>query len=309
MYNAKKKDRNTICRYTKEIDNTSVETLQLEYELLNAVKDNQFFLTYQPKVDASRGVIKGFEALIRWSHPRMGLIPPFQFIPLAEDTGKINEIGYWVFQQACEDMASWIEQGFTDIMVSINVSILQFKQPDLFEKMTAIMEKTGVPPSSIEIEVTETAVMENLEYVISTLHKFKQYGIKISVDDFGVGYSSLSYIKRFPIHTLKIDRSFVINITTDPDDKAIVAAIIAMAEAMNLSTIAEGVEEEAQLEILKELGCYNIQGYLFGKPVDYNETCKILDQEKSYLDASLIAAQNAMQLETKKPPSQQPAVN
>lgn len=277
MYHAKKKGRNAYFFYTKEIDTTSTEILQLEYELQHALENDQFILHYQPKVNSTTTEIAGFEALLRWDHPRTGLVPPIQFITLAEEIGQMQDIGQWVILQACKDIRKWIDMGYKNVRVSVNMSILQFKQGDLFQQIESILKETKVSPKHLELEITESTIMENLQYVVHTLERLHQIGLKISIDDFGTGYSSLSYIKRFPVDTLKIDRSFILNIKEDEDDRAIVAAIIAMAHAMGLSVVAEGVEDEDQLRLLAELDCNEMQGYLFSKPVEFERATVLLD--------------------------------
>lgn len=222
---------------------------------------------YQPQVSLDTGKITGMEALVRWQHPEMGLVPPAEFIPLAEDTGLIAPIGEWVLQTACAQTKSWQECGFDTLHVAVNLSPRQFQQPDLVLVVKRILQETRLNASSLELEVTESSVMKNAETAIGTLRELKAMGIKISIDDFGSGYSSLSYLKHLPIDVLKIDQSFVRDMTSDAKDAAIVMAIIQLAHSLQLLVKAEGVETEEQLRFLRLLRCDEMQGYLFCRPI------------------------------------------
>ncbi len=276
MYEAKSLGKNKFQYYAKNLDTTTAELLQLEYDLQHALDNQQFKLYYQSKIDSKTLKITGFEALIRWDHPNIGIVSPAQFIPLAEEIGQINAIGYWVIHQACLDIRRWLDMGYSDIHVSVNMSILQFKQADLFEKIVSILKKTKVNPSHLEIEITESTLMENMQSVVQTLEKLHAIGLRITIDDFGIGYSSFSYVKRFPVDTLKIDRSFIQNISTDKDDIEIVTAVIAMAQTMKLRVVAEGVENLEQVYILQKLGCDEMQGFYFSKPIEYERATVLL---------------------------------
>jgi diguanylate cyclase (GGDEF)-like protein/PAS domain S-box-containing protein len=267
MYRAKELGRNNAQYYAAEMNVKAMERLVLENGLYHALERDEFLLHYQPQVDLRTGEIAGMEALVRWQHPKLGLVSPAMFIPVAEDSGLIVSLGEWVLRTACAQNKAWQLAGLKPISVAVNLSARQFRQPDLVEKVAVILDETGLDPACLELELTESLVMQDVEKTITTLGKLKAMGIKLSVDDFGTGYSSLSYLKRFPIDTLKIDQSFVRDITTDPDDAAIAKSIISMAHDMQLRVIAEGVETEAQKSFLQQRHCDEMQGYLFSRPV------------------------------------------
>jgi EAL domain-containing protein (putative c-di-GMP-specific phosphodiesterase class I) len=240
--------------------------LSLEKDLRNALDNNELLVYYQPQVSANTGEVTGLEALIRWKNPRLGMISPGEFIPLAEDTGLIVPIGEWVLYTACRQNKAWQELGFPPMRVAVNLSMRQFQRDDFVETVARVLEETGLEPKYLDLEITESITMQNVERTVKMLHELKNLGVQISLDDFGTGYSSLSYLKHFPLHMLKIDQSFVRDITTDSDDAAICSSIIALAHSLQLKVIAEGVEEEAQLAYLMEHGCVEMQGYLFSPP-------------------------------------------
>ncbi len=280
MYHAKAKGRNNFQFYTNSMNVKSLEKLNLEADLRKALEKNQLILHYQPQVDIQTGKIVGTEALLRWKHPDQGMIPPNEFIPLAEETGLILPIGDWVFSTACAQQKMWSDLGFDAIQVSINLSFHQLRQHTFIQTIHDILNTTKPNPERLELELTESVIMQNAEETIRLLNNIKEMGIKLSVDDFGTGYSSLSYLKRFPIDTLKIDRSFVRDIVSDPDDAAIVKAIIAMANSLNLKVIAEGVETAQQLEFLRQHGCHEMQGYYFSEPLTAEALTQLLTREK-----------------------------
>jgi len=247
-----------------------------------ALEREEFFLVYQPQVDARTGRIIGMEALLRWNHPEMGLLSPDKFIYLAEETGFIVPLGEWVLQTACRQTKAWQNEGFRNLRIAVNLSGKQFGQQRLDEMIAAILIETGLAPQWLEVEITESAIMKNAEDNISILRKLKEMGISLAIDDFGTGYSSLSYLKHFPITRLKIDRSFVKDITSNPDDAAIAEIIIAMAQTLKLSVIAEGVETRAQMELLSFHNCVEMQGYLFSRPVESGEITRLLREGLSY---------------------------
>ena len=236
---------------------------------------DEFFLEYQPLVDLATGVIGGLEALIRWRHPARGVVSPLTFIPLAESSGLILPIGEWVLRAACAQNVRWAAQGLAR-RVGVNLSAHQFAQSDLVGIVTRILRETGLDPRLLGIEITETILMQNPETAAAMLGEIERMGVHIALDDFGVGYSSLSYLKRFPIDTLKIDRSFVRDISVDPDDAAIVTAIISMAHSLGIQTVAEGVETEAQLAFLQAHGCDVVQGYYFSRPKPADDLAALL---------------------------------
>jgi len=243
------------------------ERVDLEALLRHAIERNQFALQYQPRVDLASGAVRGVEALVRWRHPVLGLVPPVRFIPLAEETGLIDDIDMWVLDEACARAAAWRTQGLPPLRVSVNLSARQFQQAGLAQRIQAALERSGLPPACLEIEITESTVMRDTGEAASVLRSLKALGVALSIDDFGTGYSSLSYLKRFPIDVLKIDRSFVSDVTADPNDAAITRAIIALAHTLNLEAVAEGVETAEQVAFLRDNGCDEIQGYFFSPPV------------------------------------------
>ena len=266
MYQAKAQG-NTCQFYTSAMNSLALERLLLGNDLRRALERNEFFLEYQPQISVAGNRIIGFEALLRWRHPDLGLLPPSQFIPLAEETGLILPIGRWVLETACTQAVAWQDAGFPAMTVAVNLSGRQFREADLPQLLAAILDRTGLAAAQLELEITETILMENADATRQTLEVLKKMGLQLAIDDFGTGYSSLSYLKHFPIDRLKIDRSFVHDITTDADDAAIVEAIIALAHTLDLTVVAEGVETEAQYAFLRSRGCDEMQGFHFCHPV------------------------------------------
>ena len=281
MYRAKELGRNNAQYYETGMNAKAMERLELENGLYQALARNEFMLHYQPQVDLRTGEIVGMEALVRWLHPVRGLVSPAVFIPVAEASGLIVSLGEWVLRTACAQNKAWQLAGLPPISVAVNLSARQFRQPDLVERVTEILRETELDSTYLELELTESLVMQDVEKTIGTLGRLKAMGIKLSIDDFGTGYSSLSYLKRFPIDTLKIDQSFVRDITTDPDDAAIAKSIISMAHDMQLRVIAEGVETEAQKSFLSLRRCDEMQGYFFSKPLPAVEFEKLLREGRS----------------------------
>ncbi len=267
MYQARDQGKNNYRFYSSEMSNQAMERLELETSLRRALERNEFSLHYQPQVDLASGRLIGVETLLRWRNPSHGMISPAKFVPILEDTGLIQSVGAWVLETACRQNKAWQEEGYEPIRVSVNLSGLQLKQPGICDMVAEVLKKTDLAPRWLELELTETIMMENTEENIHTLNGFKALGVHLSIDDFGTGYSSLGYLKRFPIDELKIDRSFVRDILTNPDDAAIAEAIIAMAHSLGLKVVAEGVETMEQLEFLKARRCDQSQGYLFGRPM------------------------------------------
>jgi len=280
MYHAKNNGRNVFQFYSQEMNVRTMDRLDLQKSLRHALERSEFILYYQPRVNIVDRSVSSMEALIRWSHPEKGMIMPDRFIPMTEETGMIVPIGEWVIRAACLQIIKWQGKGIPLFPVAVNVSAYQLRRPNFVETVTGILEETGVSPDSLEIELTESAIMQDVDFTIKMLKAFKSLGIMISIDDFGTGYSSLSQLKRFPIDSLKIDRSFIANITTNADDRAIVIAIISMAHSLGLNIIAEGVETEAQLALLSEQGCQEMQGYLFSKPLPPDLLEKLLQEDK-----------------------------
>ena len=274
MSRAKELEKNTYQFYTADMNAKAFERFALETGLRKAIERNELRLHYQPEVDLRSGSVIGVEALIRWQHPDMGLISPMEFIPLAEETGLIGSISEWVLRTACTQNKAWQRAGYPEIRVSVNLSASQFKSQKLLEMIANILKETEFNANLLELELTESTLMEEAEASISTLDNLNRMGIYISIDDFGTGYSSFSYLKRFPINTLKIDRSFVHEVTADSDDAAIVTAVTTLAHSLNLKVVAEGVETKEQLEILKNLECDIVQGFHISRPVPADEVVK-----------------------------------
>jgi diguanylate cyclase (GGDEF)-like protein/PAS domain S-box-containing protein len=267
MYQAKKAGRNTLRFFNPKMQDIINVRIALESELRNALENQQFHLYYQIQVDSSHRPL-GAEALIRWLHPERGLVSPAQFIPLAEETGLILPIGQWVLETACTQLKAWQQDALTrDLILAVNVSAKQFRQADFVAQVQAAMQRHAINPIRLKLELTESMLLENIEDTITTMDALKEIGVQFSLDDFGTGYSSLQYLKRLPLNQIKIDQSFVRNLATDSGDKAVVRAIIAMAQSLNLDVIAEGVETEEQRQLLLVKGCTHYQGYLISKPV------------------------------------------
>ena len=267
LHRAKEFGDNNYQFYTSEMNAEAVKRMALENNLRRALEREEFEVYYQPKINVKTGLMQGMEALVRWQHPELGLIPPAEFIPLAEDTGLIEPLGEWVLRTACAQSRAWQTSGFDSPLIAVNLSPRQFQQPDLLKTITEIIKTTRVNSDCLVLEVTESSFMKNSGAAIETLGELKKMGIKIAIDDFGTGYSSLGYLKRLPIDILKIDKSFVCDVTTDADDAALVMAIITLAHNLSLEVIAEGVETEEQLRFLRLLKCDGWQGYLYSKPV------------------------------------------
>ncbi|MFK8049506.1 MAG: putative bifunctional diguanylate cyclase/phosphodiesterase [Halioglobus sp.] len=275
MYHAKDTGKNNYLFYSSDMDAAGVERLKLETDLRKAVERNELILHYQPQVDTNTGSVVGVESLIRWQHPKHGLVPPFKFIPLAEEMGLIDDLGDWVLREACRQMKAFEKLGFHLPKIAVNVSALQFN-PLFISRVAQALEEFELKPSSLELELTEGVVMNNAQDTIQALEDLKRLGVSLSIDDFGTGYSSLSYLSRFPLDELKIDRSFVIDFDKSDTDASLVIAIIAMGKSMNLSLVAEGVETHEQYHFLTQNGAHIIQGYLFSKPVEAKDLAPML---------------------------------
>jgi diguanylate cyclase (GGDEF)-like protein len=266
MYRAKDQGRNRYYVYSAVPNATASTRTKLEADLVSAVDNNELVLYFQPFVDIRTRRTVGMEALVRWQHPELGLLPPDQFIPMAEQTGLIVPLTEWTLRAACEQNCAWQAAGYPAISVAVNISSRHFHQGDLASVVQDALKKSSLAPDRLCLELTESALVLNPELAASSLEKLKAIGVRIAIDDFGTGHSSLSYLKRFPIDAVKIDRSFVRDVTSDPDDAAIAGAIVAMAHSLKLHVIAEGVETSEQLDFLKSLGCDQIQGYFIGRP-------------------------------------------
>jgi diguanylate cyclase (GGDEF)-like protein/PAS domain S-box-containing protein len=276
MYCAKESGRNAIRIFSPEMNRRVTERATLENDLRRALEREEFFLVYQPQIVIESGELAGFEALIRWQHPQFGLIPPDKFIGLAENTGLILPIGEWVVNTACSQAREWLEKGLLKAPVAVNVSAVQFRQAEFCELIKKALATSGLPPQYLELELTESLLLTNQDVMQSVLQRLKEMGLSLAIDDFGTGYSSLSYLKQFRVDRLKIDRSFIREITTNASDAAITTAIINMAKSLNLTVIAEGVEDRSQLEFLRAHKCDEIQGYYVGKPGTAAEVAGIL---------------------------------
>lgn len=281
MYYAKEQGKNNFQFYAQHMNIAACKRFEMENRLRKALDNKEFHLYYQPQLDIRSGSVIGVEALIRWIDLQNNIVLPGTFIPLAEETGLIVPIGEWILRTACSQNKVWQDAGFPPMYVSVNISSVQFRQPSFIRTVDTVLQDTGLDPHYLELELTETILMETTETAIQTLEELKSMGVRISIDDFGTGYSSLSYLKRFPIDTLKIDRSFVRDVTSDPDDKAIINAIIALARSLNLKVIAEGVETIQQLVCLHEQGSDGMQGFLFSPPLPIDSLTQLLKEGKN----------------------------
>jgi diguanylate cyclase (GGDEF)-like protein len=276
MHHAKKNGRNEALLFTPDMSTCFPERLALESDLRDAVERHELELHYQPKVDVLSGKTTGMEALARWRHPRKGLLPPSDFIPLAEETGLIVSVGQWVLHEACRQNKVWQKEGLAPLRVAVNLSARQLQQQDLVANIASVLREIDLDPQWLELEITESVVMQNASEAIDVLGRLKRMGIQISIDDFGTGYSSLSYLRRFPLNTLKIDASFIQDISSDNNDATIVQAIVGLAHSLKLQVVAEGVENEAQLRFVKASGSDQYQGFLRSHPLPALEFGRLL---------------------------------
>ncbi len=280
MYRAKESGRNAYQFFASEMNVAALERLTLENSLRQGIERGEFVLHYQPQIDLASGRIVGAEALVRWRHPQLGLVPPGKFIPVAEVSGLIVMIGEWVLGEACRQNCAWQQAGLPAISIAVNISAVQFRSGRIEDNVAAVLADTGLAPELLELELTEGIVMVGANATVETLQRISDMGVKLAIDDFGTGYSSLSYLKRFPIDRLKIDQSFVRDIVTDTDDWAISSAIISMGHSLRLKVIAEGVEHVEQLEMLRRQGCDEVQGYYFSVPLPADDFAVLLRQQK-----------------------------
>ena len=276
MYLAKEDGKNDFRFFTKEVKMQSIEHLTLENSLRHALERNEFSLQYQPKVDLATRQITGVEALLRWTHPERGMLPPAQFIPLAEETGLIVPIGRWVLKEACAQNMAWQRRGLRPVSMAVNLSPRQFAEANLLQEIDEALVASGMSPVLLQLEVTESMVMRNVSRAIKVLDAIQSRGIRLAIDDFGTGYSSMSLMKQFPIDTIKIDRSFVRDLPDDSEDQAIAQAIISMGKALGMTVVAEGVETVEQEAFLRSHGCDEMQGFLFSKPVSPEQMAEML---------------------------------
>ena len=281
MHFAKDQGRDNYQFYSRAMNATALEKLSLESQLRKALERDELLLHFQPKLSATTGAVAGVEALIRWKHPELGMVPPSQFIPVAEETGLIVPIGDWVLETACRQNHAWQKAGYPPVHVAVNIASPHFRQGGLMDSVARALRETGLGPEWLELEVTESMLMQGVDaqgvdLTLDTLFKLKDMGVRLAIDDFGTGYSSLAYLKRFPLDTLKIDRSFVKDLPRDAEDAAIAKAIIAMAHSLRLAVVAEGVETDQQLAFLRQHGCDLVQGFLFSRPVPAEEFAALL---------------------------------
>jgi diguanylate cyclase (GGDEF)-like protein len=287
MYYAKELGQNTFRFYTPEMNAQALERLDMESKLRRALDQEEFLLYYQPQVDLTTGMIVGTEALLRWQHPELGLVSPGKFIPMLEDIGMIGRVGEWVLKTACRQSKAWQRDGFPPLRMAVNISARQFDKPDLIDIVAGVLRETGLDSHCLELELTESLLMQDIHANSRLLDELKTSveGLQVSIDDFGTGYSSLYYLKTLPIDVLKIDQSFIRDITIDPNDAAITTAIINLAHSIGLKVIAEGVETEGQLAYLREKACDEVQGYYLSHPLPANELTRLLERGGSLLDA------------------------
>jgi len=282
MFYAKANERSSYHFYSQSMNQTSPQKLSMENDLRKALRREEFRVYYQPKADTRMGTLMGAEALIRWQHPTRGLLTAAEFIMLAEETGLIKPMGEWVLRTVCAQISAWQRNGLPPVPIAVNLSAVQLRQKDLAQMVSQVLQETNLEASWLELEITESAIMQNEEEADRSLRELRALGVTISIDDFGLGYSSLSRLKRFAVDSLKIDRSFVADLADNPDDRAIATAIIAMASSLRLKVIAEGVDTEKQLQFLREQGCDEVQGWLPGRPMPADELAKLLEEDRRF---------------------------
>ena len=276
MYRAKEWGHNVYRLYTPDMSESAAGRLELEAAMRKALEREEFELFYQPQIDVRDGSFVGVEALLRWNHPTRGLLTPGDFMELAEQAGFIGEIGHWVLETACEQARLWLADGLRFGRVAVNLSAREFVQRNIAENVARALESTGLPPHMLELEITETIAMYNIEQILAILHLLRDMGIRVAIDDFGTGYSSMSYLKRFPVQTLKIAQDFMRDVDVDTQSAAIATMLIELCHELGLEIVAEGVETQSQLDFLRERGCYVIQGFIFSRPVSAGEVGALL---------------------------------
>jgi predicted signal transduction protein with EAL and GGDEF domain len=280
MYRAKESGRNAYRFFDEQMNVEAVEHLAMRNGLRRALERKEFVLHYQPQIDLATGAVIGAEALIRWHHPEMGMVAPGRFIGVAEESRLIIPIGEWVLQEACRQAVAWRRAGLPPLTMAVNLSGVQFKRGDVEQTVLAALESSGQDPAYLELEITESTLIHNVEDALDSVAQLKRLGVRLSIDDFGTGYSSLSYLKRFNVDKLKVDQSFIRDLTIDPNDAAIVQAVIQMGHSLNLRVIAEGVESAESLARLQALGCDEVQGYHFAKPMPADEFARYVSERK-----------------------------
>ena len=279
MYHAKDTGRNNYQFYKESLNAAVLERFSIEQDLKHAIERDEFVLHYQPQIELSTRKIIGAEALIRWMHPQKGMVPPDEFIPLAEESGLIVEINKWVIQTACKQNKQWRENGFTPIRIAVNLSGYQFSSQDIVRIIRDALDEANLDAANLEVEITENTLMQNTEDTVSVLEQMKDLKLRIALDDFGTGYSSLSYLTTFPVDTIKIDRSFVMGCGTDNNTRVIIKAIVAIGHSLGMNIVAEGIESEDQLELLKEYGVDEGQGFYFSPGVSQDRFTQFLERE------------------------------
>jgi diguanylate cyclase (GGDEF)-like protein len=282
MYYVKRAGKNDYELFVNSMNVVVKRRLELEIYLRHAIENKELSINYQPQVDIPTGRLIGAEALLRWNSAELGIVSPVEFIPIAEETGLMSPIGEWVLREACRQVKEWRDEGLPEIQIAVNISVQQFSKQSLDKLVSKVLLETGLPIHCLELEITENMLMDDVEGAVETLHKLKALGLNLSIDDFGTGYSSLSYLKRFPIDKLKIDRSFITHVTTEPSDAAVTQAIISMAHNLGLTVIAEGVEEASQLAFLRKHHCEEMQGYYFSRPLAGSDMENLLRSHKGY---------------------------
>lgn len=292
MYKAKSDGKANHRLFDPEMYQYAIESMKLESDLRNAQANNELEMFYQPIVSVGSEIIQGFEALIRWRHPQFGLISPDRFIPIAEETGLIIDLGRWILHESCQQLKTWQNRlaGRTPITMNINISVKQFLQGDLINDLNGLIDEFQLDPDCLKLELTESLFMDHSEFALKIIRELKEIGVHFVIDDFGTGYSSLSYIHRFPVDVLKIDRAFVKNMETEPESLEIVKTIIRMSQSMNMTVVAEGIETKQQLDILKKLSCQNAQGYLFSRPLEKQDAFKLL-MKSAHLTNSILPSE------------------
>jgi diguanylate cyclase len=280
MYSAKENGKNTYCFYEESINNRLLNKIEIQSELRQAIDHNEFEVYYQAQIDLKTNKISGFEALIRWNHPVKGKIEPGEFIPIAEQTGLIVPIGKWVMQEACKQLKYWEDKGFT-VTMAVNISSRQFFDTDLVTMVKETIDATGINPTNLELEITESVVLDNIEYSIEVIEQIREFGVRFSLDDFGTGYSAMNYLRMLPVSNLKIDKSFLDCLIENQSDQKIVSSIINLARNLDLNVIAEGVEREEQAEFLRSIDCKVAQGFLYSKPVPKADANDLLGRYNS----------------------------
>jgi diguanylate cyclase (GGDEF)-like protein len=277
---AREQGRGSLAFFTADLNHLLEERLRLRTGLGRALEQNEFVLLYQPKVSLATGRISGIEALLRWDDGERGRVPPSKFIPILEETALIGPVGRWVLETACVQQREWVDRGHGDLRMAVNLSVRQMR-PGLVSMVEDVLARSGLAPGQLEIEITESLLMKDTDGAIAMLRILADMGVHLAMDDFGTGYSSLSYLKRLPLHTIKIDRSFITELTEDPDAAEIVRAIITMARSLRRRTVAEGVETEGQLAMLRDFGCDEIQGYLYSRPIPGPQVLAMLERERT----------------------------